>query len=109
MHTHIHTGLGRTGTLMAIYMIKNQGFTAPEAISWLRIMRPGSVIGLQQHFLSFIERGMWDGNRFMFANADAVRLAKIDAPELSTCLAQEVTKGMDARAAAAAVMKIKII
>jgi cell division cycle 14 len=44
-------GLGRTGTLIACYMMKHHGFTAREAIAWLRVCRPGSVIGHQQWFL----------------------------------------------------------
>jgi cell division cycle 14 len=32
-------------------LIKNFGFTASEAIAWIRLCRPGSVIGPQQHFL----------------------------------------------------------
>ena len=36
------------GTLIAVWMMKNHGFTANEAIAWLRIVRPGCVIGPQQ-------------------------------------------------------------
>jgi cell division cycle 14 len=44
-------GLGRTGTLIGAYMMKHYKFTAAEAIAWLRICRPGSVIGPQQNYL----------------------------------------------------------
>ena len=44
-------GLGRTGTLIGCYIMKHHKFTAAEAIAWIRICRPGSVIGPQQHFL----------------------------------------------------------
>ena len=36
-------------------MIKKFGFSAAEAIGWIRICRPGSVIGPQQHFLMDFE------------------------------------------------------
>lgn len=44
-------GLGRTGTLIACYIMKHYKFTAAEAIAWIRVCRPGSVIGPQQEFL----------------------------------------------------------
>ena len=53
---HCKAGLGRTGTLIAMYMMRSHGFTAREAMGWLRIMRPGSVIGEQQHYLCDLER-----------------------------------------------------
>lgn len=39
-------------------MIKNYGFSAPEAIGWIRICRPGSIIGLQQQFLIDYDRSI---------------------------------------------------
>ena len=37
-------------------MINKFGFSAAEAIGWIRICRPGSVIGPQQHFLMDFEQ-----------------------------------------------------
>uniref|UniRef100_A0A8C9XEP8 protein-tyrosine-phosphatase n=1 Tax=Sander lucioperca TaxID=283035 RepID=A0A8C9XEP8_SANLU len=48
---HCKAGLGRTGTLIACYLMKHFRFTAAEAIAWNRICRPGSIIGPQQNFL----------------------------------------------------------
>lgn len=57
---HCKAGLGRTGTCIGAYLMKHYGFTAKEAISWMRICRPGCVIGPQQQFLEKIQQLMWD-------------------------------------------------
>ena len=54
---HCKAGLGRTGTLIALYLMTERGFSAREAMGWLRIMRPGSVIGEQQQFLCAVYEG----------------------------------------------------
>ncbi|RDA85172.1 hypothetical protein CP532_2367 [Ophiocordyceps camponoti-leonardi (nom. inval.)] len=48
---HCKAGLGRTGCLIGAYLIYRHGFTANEAISFMRFMRPGMVVGPQQHWL----------------------------------------------------------
>ncbi|XP_057212933.1 dual specificity protein phosphatase CDC14B isoform X2 [Triplophysa rosa] len=56
---HCKAGLGRTGTLIACYMMKHFRLTAAEAIAWIRICRPGSVIGPQQNFTEGKQSSLW--------------------------------------------------
>ncbi|XP_043285774.1 dual specificity protein phosphatase CDC14A-like [Venturia canescens] len=56
---HCKAGLGRTGSLIAAYIVKHYRMTAREAIAWLRICRPGSVIGHQQTWLEAMENELW--------------------------------------------------
>lgn len=42
---HCKAGLGRTGTLIACYCIKKYGIKAEQMIAWVRLCRPGSILG----------------------------------------------------------------
>ena len=42
---HCKAGLGRTGTLIGCYVMKHFDFPAEAFIGWIRIARPGSVLG----------------------------------------------------------------
>ncbi|XP_078045129.1 dual specificity protein phosphatase CDC14A [Augochlora pura] len=55
---HCKAGLGRTGSLIAAYLIKHYKMSAREAIAWIRICRPGSVIGHQQTWLENVEKNL---------------------------------------------------
>ncbi|XP_072387293.1 dual specificity protein phosphatase CDC14B-like isoform X2 [Diabrotica undecimpunctata] len=56
---HCKAGLGRTGSLIGAYLIKHYQMTAREAIAWMRLCRPGSVIGQQQLWLQKVESWLW--------------------------------------------------
>lgn len=64
---HCKAGLGRTGTMIALYVMKHYKFPAAAFIGWIRLCRPGSVIGPQQHWLNWqqdeffaMESSIWD-------------------------------------------------
>eukprot|EP01038_Epipyxis_sp_PR26KG_P009586 gene9586-12910_t len=56
---HCKAGLGRTGTCIGCYIMKHFKFTAEEIIGWLRIVRPGSIIGPQQQYMKDMQARMW--------------------------------------------------
>ncbi|PNW87019.1 hypothetical protein CHLRE_02g105400v5 [Chlamydomonas reinhardtii] len=56
---HCKAGLGRTGVLICLYIMKHYRFTAEEVIGYIRVCRPGSVIGPQQNFIREMESRMW--------------------------------------------------
>ena len=97
---HCRAGLGRTGTLIGVWMMKHAGFGADEAIGWLRIVRPGSVIGRQQAYLKACEGRRWRGNVLLPPDDARVPLGvqlslqeEMDTAEV----ARQVTAGMCAR------------
>jgi atypical dual specificity phosphatase len=54
---HCAAGKGRTGAVLAAYMIKKENLTAEQAIEKIRIMRPGSVQSItQETALSMYEK-----------------------------------------------------
>lgn len=93
---HCKAGLGRTGTLIAVWMMKHHGFTANEAIAWLRLVRPGSVIGPQQAYLRQVQVSSFVGNRVVM-----VGQPQVDAG-LSATLAAQLAIAMDVRTMARA-------
>ncbi|KAK8720299.1 hypothetical protein OTU49_013433, partial [Cherax quadricarinatus] len=66
---HCKAGLGRTGSLIGCYMMKHFRFSAAEVIAWLRICRPGSIIGGQQQWLTSKQSSLWlEGDIFRGRN-----------------------------------------
>ena len=54
---HCAAGKGRTGAVLAAYLIKKENLTAEQAIKKIRLMRPGSVQSLtQETALSMYEK-----------------------------------------------------
>jgi len=60
---HCKAGLGRTGTLIGLYAMKHYKIPAEQFIGWIRIARPGSVLGPQQFFLLQKEAQLIGGAR----------------------------------------------
>jgi len=52
---HCKAGLGRTGTLIGLWAMKTYQITAEAFIGWIRIARPGSILGPQQFYLQKME------------------------------------------------------
>jgi len=74
---HCKAGLGRTGTCIGAYIMKHYKFTAAEVIAWMRICRPGMVIGPQQQFLQDIEQRMWhEGNAMTLKPTQDAKLVR---------------------------------
>jgi len=108
---HCLAGLGRTGTLIGLYMMKHMGFTANECMAWLRIVRPGSIIGPQQQYLKDMEKRMkalgrlgavgmgLDGHSHGDLSAfDAALNGQAEARDAAAAvLAQQITQGMELR------------
>ena len=56
---HCKAGLGRTGTLITLYAMKHYRFCAADFIAWIRILRPGSILGPQQYYLLQMQKEMY--------------------------------------------------
>jgi atypical dual specificity phosphatase len=51
---HCAAGRGRTGTILAAYLIKKENLTANQAIKKIRSVRPGSIQSDRQEMALYI-------------------------------------------------------
>jgi len=56
---HCMAGLGRTGTLIGLYAMKQHQCPARAFIAWIRLCRPGSILGPQQQYLVHMQNEMF--------------------------------------------------
>eukprot|EP00359_Climacostomum_virens_P010746 CAMPEP_0204914492 /NCGR_PEP_ID=MMETSP1397-20131031/12365_1 /ASSEMBLY_ACC=CAM_ASM_000891 /TAXON_ID=49980 /ORGANISM="Climacostomum Climacostomum virens, Strain Stock W-24" /LENGTH=420 /DNA_ID=CAMNT_0052086091 /DNA_START=72 /DNA_END=1334 /DNA_ORIENTATION=- len=89
---HCKAGLGRTGTLIGCYAMKHFRFPAPDFIGYIRVCRPGSVLGPQQQFLCEVEQTMhrlgeeaksMDTLADRFAELEVSEEPKFESPHMS--------------------------
>lgn len=85
---HCKAGLGRTGVLVGCYLMKHFRFSANEAIAYMRIIRPGSVIGQQQLYLAYMEGRLWsEGESFEIVNASRLLASSVHPEECTASVA----------------------
>ncbi|CDU24648.1 related to CDC14-dual specificity phosphatase [Sporisorium scitamineum] len=104
---HCKAGLGRTGVLIGAYLVWKHGFSAGEAIGFMRFMRPGCVVGPQQHFMyqNFVEWIKWGVRDHAMNEARqliAAERAKIEAAAQAAANAAAVANAASASTATAA-------
>ncbi|XP_065070297.1 dual specificity protein phosphatase CDC14A-like isoform X2 [Rhopilema esculentum] len=91
---HCKAGLGRTGTLIGCFIMKHFHFTAAETIAWMRICRPGSIIGPQQHFLEERQTNLWiQGDIFRSKQKSSDAVLTIDRKKTTV---ENIMNGFDA-------------
>jgi cell division cycle 14 len=61
---HCKAGLGRTVTLISLWMMRKFRLKARPVIGWCRVARPGSVLGHQQDFLLEMEDRITDSSLY---------------------------------------------
>jgi len=104
---HCKAGLGRTGTLICAWMMRKYHFTGREIIGYIRVMRPGSILGPQQEYLVENEQLFWGmGDPDLAPTKQPARMAPLagvmdteEEREAARRRAQENTDAMNRNAA----------
>lgn len=78
---HCKAGLGRTGSLIALYCMKHYAFPAAAFIGWIRICRPGSILGPQQHYLCKMQDEMFERGRDLDTTETLIRMGSLTLEE----------------------------
>lgn len=76
---HCKAGLGRTGSLIALYCMKHLGFPPAAFIGWIRIARPGSILGPQQQYLVSMDEKMMKAGAALGSEAKRRELMGVGA------------------------------
>jgi len=84
---HCKQGLGRTGTLIGCYVMKHYQLSPAEAIGFIRIQRPGSVVGPQQDFLERIQPYLTKNQ-----NSSKARFTLLGSPKCSDSVITGIKK-----------------
>lgn len=85
---HCKAGLGRTGSMIGLYVMKHYRFPAAAFIGWIRICRPGSVLGPQQQWLNMMQDQMFK----LGENSPVWKSLDSDVKELSESIAKLAIK-----------------
>lgn len=88
---HCKAGLGRTGSMIALYVMKHYRFPAAAFIGWIRICRPGSILGPQQQWLNMMQSKMFEMNE----SSPIYKSLDKDIKELSDKLAGMTIGGVE--------------